>query len=117
MQTGESELLARDSVEYARRLEIYRGTVQLEMYPDMPHVFPMFAPLGLEDGHIAVRRQSKFVMEVLQGSVKGTRHIKILPSWLQKRNFSQDNFGEHIGAVKRRMSQTISSPVLQQAKK
>lgn len=114
IQSGESELLARDSVEYAQRLEIYRGTVQLEMYPDMPHVFPMFAPLGLEDGHTAVRRQAKFVKKVLEGGLEGNRRVQVVSG--QKRNMSYDNIRDHNkggggSPGGRRMSQIASSPV------
>jgi acetyl esterase/lipase len=64
IQAGQSELLARDSVEYARRLEAYGGRVKLEMYPEMPHIFPMLAPLGLRDAHTAISRQAKFVKRI-----------------------------------------------------
>jgi acetyl esterase/lipase len=61
IQAGQGELLGKDSEEIARRLEAYGGRVKLEMYPEMPHVFPMFAPLFLEDAYTAVARQAKFV--------------------------------------------------------
>lgn len=109
IQTGESELFARDSVEYAQRLEIYNGTVQLEMYPEMPHVFPMFAPLGLQDGHTAVRRQAKFVKRVLNGGLTGSRRLQIQPDE-PKRNSSHENVREV--ARPRRLSSNASSPAL-----
>lgn len=77
IQTGESELLARDSIEFARRLEVYGGTVQLEMYPEMPHVFPMFEKLGLEDAATAVQQQANFVKGVLSGQ-HSARRLKIM---------------------------------------
>lgn len=67
IQSGESELLAKDSVECARRLEVYRSKVRLEMYRDMPHVFPMLCALGLEEARTAIERQSEFVADVLAG--------------------------------------------------
>jgi len=83
VQAGEGELLERDAVEYARRLEAYGGSVKLEMYPEMPHIFPMLACLGLEDGQTAIRRQAKFARRVLAGQVNpsfrgGGRRLRVL---------------------------------------
>lgn len=55
--------------------------MKLEMYPDMPHIFPMLAPLGLEDARVAICRQAKFVSSVLQHgpeNVMEPRPLKIL---------------------------------------
>merc|ERR1712232_457819 len=66
IQAGENETLARDSIEFAQRLLVYGGQVQLEMYPDMPHIFPMFAALGLNDAHTAIQRQAKFLRKMVK---------------------------------------------------
>lgn len=87
IQTGENELLARDSIEFAHRLEIYGGTVQLEMYPDMPHVFPMFEMLGLEDAATAVQQQADFVKGVLCGGQNSARRLKIVVHNNRTRSF------------------------------
>merc|ERR1712232_214674 len=66
IQAGENETLARDSMEFAVRLRAYVGTVQLEMYPEMPHIFPMLAPLGLSDAHTAIQRQAQFIHRMVR---------------------------------------------------
>jgi len=79
IQAGEGKLLARDSIEYAHRLKLYGGTVRLEMYPDMPHVFPTLAVLGLEDAYTAIARQAPFVASVLNGTLPEAPDNKLEP--------------------------------------
>jgi len=115
IQAGESELLAKDSVDYAKRLEAYGGTVQLEMYPDMPHVFPMLAPLGLEDAQVAIARQAHFITGLLPGNERGAggsgrkRRVQVLVRDKRTQSF-EDLRGEARSA--HRMSSCTSSPVL-----
>jgi len=89
IQAGESETLARDSVEFAQRMEAYGSTVQLEMYPDMPHVFVMFALLGLEDAQLAVERQAKFLKAVVTGGFenRARRRLQVLVHDKRTRSF------------------------------
>jgi len=70
IQAGERELLARDSIEMAQRFQVYGGNVRLEMYPDMPHIFPAFACLGLEDAQTAIARQAAFVQGIRNGALE-----------------------------------------------
>jgi len=111
IQAGESELLAKDSVEYAKRLEAYGGTVQLEMYPDMPHIFPVFAFLGLEDAKTALVRQARFVKRLIdKGGEDHTPHrLKIL-----KRRSSSQSFEDlqKAFATSARRPSSASSPVI-----
>jgi len=44
LQTGEAEVLFDDSVRFADKARQAGVTVNLETWPDMPHVFQMFAP-------------------------------------------------------------------------
>lgn len=117
IQAGESELLARDSREYALRLEVYGGSVQLEMYPDMPHIFPMLAPLGLEDARTAIHRQARFVARVLAGgneeehTSRRKPQIRVLVHNRRNHSFEdlKDAGGSGIGAG---MTSPASMPVL-----
>jgi acetyl esterase/lipase len=44
LQVGEAEILYDDSVRFAERAEAAGVDVRLDVWPDMPHVFQMFAP-------------------------------------------------------------------------
>lgn len=44
IQIGEAEILYDDAVRFARKAEQAGVEVRLETYPEMPHVFQMFAP-------------------------------------------------------------------------
>lgn len=44
LQVGEAEVLLDDSVRFAEKAEVAGVPVRLDAWPDMPHVFQMFAP-------------------------------------------------------------------------
>jgi len=67
LQAGQDELLVQDAIETSRRLHAYGGNVKLEVYPEMPHIFPMLAPLGCEDAQKAIHSSAKFVRQVSMG--------------------------------------------------
>lgn len=48
LQVGDAEVLLDDSVRFAEKLERAGGNAQLDVWPDMPHVFQMFAPFLAE---------------------------------------------------------------------
>jgi len=118
VQAGEGELLERDAIEYARRLEAYGGSVKLEMYPDMPHIFPMLACLGLKDGHTAIRRQAKFVRRVLGGSAaspdgrSGGRRLRILVHNGRTHSFEDVQMNLRISEMPMARLGSSSSPLL-----
>lgn len=108
IQAGTTETLARDSIEFAQRLEAYGGQVQLEMYPDMPHVFPLMAPLGLRDAVVAIERQSRFIENVvLKGFGKDEPRLNVLV--MDRRTQSFSNLQEANGSV---LTTAASSPAL-----
>lgn len=115
IQAGESETLARDSIEFAHRLEIYGGVVQLEMYPDMPHVFPMFASLGIDDAIVAIQRQAKFMKQNLSDRMQNKpRRGRFQVLVHGKRTMSFDNLQEASGRI-RKMVSVASLPILARA--
>mmetsp|Transcript_21957 Transcript_21957/g.50144 ORF Transcript_21957/g.50144 Transcript_21957/m.50144 type:complete len:483 (-) Transcript_21957:130-1578(-) len=115
IQAGENELLARDSIDFARRLEAYGGVVQLELYPEMPHIFPMLALLGLADAHAAIARQAEFTAEVSQGqeSLRGKK-VKVLVHDKRARSFetlpATGGSRERRSSMRRKLSLVVSSP-------
>ena len=62
LQAGESEVLLDDSVRFAQKAERAGVTVRLDTWPDMPHVFQMFAPY-LPEATQALKVIAEFVKE------------------------------------------------------
>eukprot|EP00403_Amphidinium_massartii_P001282 CAMPEP_0178380720 /NCGR_PEP_ID=MMETSP0689_2-20121128/5611_1 /TAXON_ID=160604 /ORGANISM="Amphidinium massartii, Strain CS-259" /LENGTH=345 /DNA_ID=CAMNT_0020000877 /DNA_START=272 /DNA_END=1305 /DNA_ORIENTATION=- len=118
IQAGENELLARDSIECARRLEAYGGIVQLELYPEMPHIFPMLAPLGLEDARAAIARQAEFVEEVRHGKEELLgKKVKVLVHDKRTRSYEDLSTAAVSGRRVRKMSMVVSTPDMQKTSK
>eukprot|EP00927_Polykrikos_kofoidii_P034826 TRINITY_DN29458_c0_g2_i2.p1 TRINITY_DN29458_c0_g2~~TRINITY_DN29458_c0_g2_i2.p1 ORF type:complete len:455 (-),score=51.49 TRINITY_DN29458_c0_g2_i2:163-1527(-) len=112
IQAGSSELLVRDSVELAKRLEVYRGKVCLELYPEMPHVFPMFACLGLKDGQTAINQQATFVRNQLFG-YDNTDDKSLCVSVHDHRTRSFENVRD-LDEVRTRLPSISSSPTVRE---
>jgi acetyl esterase/lipase len=64
IQVGDDEILHDDAVRLAARLEAAGGAVRLEIWPRMPHVWHLFAPL-VPEARRAIRRVGGFLRERL----------------------------------------------------
>lgn len=64
IQVGQIETLRDDGVALARRIESARGSVKLEVWPDMIHAFHVFAPI-VPEARDAIDRLGKFISEAL----------------------------------------------------
>ena len=76
LQAGSAEVLLDDSVRLAERARAAGVDVTLEVWPDMPHAWHIFAPL-LPDGQRAIERVAEFANAVTSGSrtaVAATAH-------------------------------------------
>src|SRR5207248_11536971 len=62
---GSSELLVDDSIRAADRARRADVSVELEVWPDMPHVFQMFH--ALPDARAAIANIARFVREIVPG--------------------------------------------------
>jgi acetyl esterase/lipase len=58
---GSEEVLLDDAVRMAERLRDAGGIVELEIWPRMLHVWPLFVPL-LPEAHRAIARMGRFVL-------------------------------------------------------
>jgi epsilon-lactone hydrolase len=58
---GSEEVLLDDAVRMAERLRTAGGTVELEIWPRMLHVWPLFVPV-LPEAHRAIARMGRFVL-------------------------------------------------------
>lgn len=65
VQVGESEVMLSDAIRLASHLAEYRVRVSLEVWPDMFHVWPMFAGV-LPDGMEALENGGAFLDRVLR---------------------------------------------------
>jgi len=65
MQVGDAETLLDDTLRVAEKIRQTGGTVELEVYPEMIHVFQAFAVL-LPEGQQAIRRIGAFLAAHLQ---------------------------------------------------
>lgn len=61
---GESEILLDDSLRLVERAQAAGTSVELERWPEMPHVWPAFASV-LPEGETAVQRMGSFMKRVL----------------------------------------------------
>ena len=60
IQVGSDEILLDDATRMAERLRDAGCSVELEIWPRMPHVWPLFARI-LPEGHRAIERIGDFV--------------------------------------------------------
>jgi acetyl esterase/lipase len=60
IQVGSDEILLDDATRMAERLRAAGCSVELEIWPRMPHVWPLFARI-LPEGHRAIERIGDFV--------------------------------------------------------
>jgi epsilon-lactone hydrolase len=58
---GSEEVLLDDAVRMAERLRDAGGTVELEIWPRMLHVWPLFVPV-MPEAHRAIERMGRFVL-------------------------------------------------------
>ncbi len=64
IQVGSDEVLRDDAVRMAERMRAAGCRVELEIWPRMPHVWHLFAPV-LPEAHRAIRRIGAFVTEAM----------------------------------------------------
>jgi acetyl esterase/lipase len=60
IQVGEAEILLDDAVRFAEKAEAAGVKTTLQIYPEMPHVFQVFAPF-LPDANLALERIGEFI--------------------------------------------------------
>jgi len=65
IQVGDDEILLSDSTRFANKLEAAGVAVDLEVWPEMWHVFPMFVS-KMPEGKQAVRRIGAYIRERLE---------------------------------------------------
>ncbi|HXO91080.1 MAG TPA: alpha/beta hydrolase [Stellaceae bacterium] len=65
IQVGSDEVLRDDAVRMAERMRAAGCLVQLEIWPRMPHVWHLFAPV-LPEAHRAIARIGEFVAEAMR---------------------------------------------------
>ena len=60
IQVGESELLRDDATRVAERLRDAGAHVEVQLWKDVPHVWPIFAPM-LPESSVAIRQAGRFL--------------------------------------------------------
>jgi monoterpene epsilon-lactone hydrolase len=65
IQVGSDEVLRDDAVRMAERMRAAGCRVQLEIWPRMPHVWHLFAPV-MPEAHRAIARIGEFVAEAMR---------------------------------------------------
>ena len=63
LQTGEAEVLLDDTLRFAEKAKLAGVEVELDTWPDMPHVFQGFAPF-LPQASEAIKRIGKFFKSI-----------------------------------------------------
>ncbi len=72
---GEREIMLDDAMRLATHLAEHRVRVTLEVWPDMFHVWHLFAA-DLPEGMEAMKRCARFLSEALEGSVQRRSDIR-----------------------------------------
>ena len=65
IQVGSDEVLRDDSVRMADRMRAAGCRVELEIWPRMPHVWHLFAPV-MPEAHRAIARIGEFIVEAMR---------------------------------------------------
>src|SRR5262249_9956061 len=65
IQVGSDEVLRDDAVRMAERMRVAGCRVELEIWPRMPHVWHLFAPV-MPEAHRAIARIGEFVAEAMR---------------------------------------------------
>jgi monoterpene epsilon-lactone hydrolase len=65
IQVGSDEVLRDDAVRMAERMRAAGCRVELEIWPRMPHVWHLFAPV-MPEAHSAILRIGSFITEAMQ---------------------------------------------------
>jgi epsilon-lactone hydrolase len=63
MQVGEAEVLLDDTLRVAEKVRAAGGEVTVDVYPEMIHIFQLFAPV-LPEGQQAIERIGAFLRPV-----------------------------------------------------
>jgi len=71
IQVGSDEVLLDDAVRMADKLRAGGNHAELEIWPRMPHVWHLFAPL-LPEAHKAIKRIGTFVRDRFDASASGS---------------------------------------------
>ena len=76
LQVGDCEIGLSDSIAYAEKMESAGGDATLSIWPDMIHVFQMYAD-DLESGVEAIQQIGTFIQDVVRRAMKKTYRLRI----------------------------------------
>ena len=71
IQVGSDEILRDDAVRMAERFTADGSTVELEVWPAMPHVWHLFAPV-MPEARQAIERIGRFVQRGFEAAAART---------------------------------------------